>query len=113
MGGQQFGTGALHVSTARMNDVLAFDAERGIVTAEAGIRWPALIDYLLEQQTAPRWSIMQKQTGADQLSIGGSISTNIHGRGLTLRPLVQDIEAFRLVTAAGEELTLSHAARAI
>lgn len=107
MGGQQFGTGTLHVSTARLDDVLAFDAERGIVTVEAGIRWPALIDYLLTKESAPRWSIVQKQTGADQLSIGGSISTNIHGRGLTLRPLVQDIEAFRLVTAAGKELTVS------
>lgn len=107
MGGQQFGTGTVHISTARMNDILAFDADRGIVTVEAGIRWPELIDFLVGQRSLPRWSIVQKQTGADGLSIGGSISTNIHGRGLTLRPLVQDIEAFRLVTADGKVRSVS------
>ncbi|MDH4023135.1 MAG: FAD-binding oxidoreductase [Gammaproteobacteria bacterium] len=108
MGGQQFGTGTLHINTAKFSDVIAFDQRRGIVTVEAGIRWPALINYLGSQQSgARRWSIVQKQTGADELSVGGSMSTNIHGRGLTLAPFAQDIEAFRLVTAEGREINVS------
>ena len=32
-----------------------------------------------------QWGIVQKQTGADRLSLGGALAANVHGRGLTLR----------------------------
>ena len=44
---------------------------------------------------------MQKQTGADRLSIGGALAANGHGRGLTYKPIVQDVESFELVDASG------------
>jgi FAD/FMN-containing dehydrogenase len=104
MGGQQFGEDTLLIDTRRMNRVLAFDAERGLVTVEAGTQWPGLIDHLLRAQAgSPRpWGIVQKQTGADRLSIGGAIAANVHGRGLRFPPFVNDLEAFTLVDAAGE-----------
>jgi len=105
MGGQQFAAGALHLDMSGLDRVVALDATRGVVTVEAGIQWPALIDELIRLQAgAPEpWSIVQKQTGADALSLGGALSANVHGRGLTLRPFVQDVEAFRLVQADGRE----------
>lgn len=111
MGGQQFGTDTLHVSMSGMNDVLAFDRENGVVTVEAGIQWPKLIEYLIRTQGNEKasWGIVQKQTGADKLSIGGALSSNIHGRGLALQPVVQDVVAFRLVTADGREIEVSRA----
>jgi FAD/FMN-containing dehydrogenase len=108
MGGQQFGTGTVHISTRKLDDVVGFNEENGVVTVEAGILWPDLIDRLHALQDTPtRWGIVQKQTGADRLSVGGSVSSNIHGRGLTLRPFIQDIIALRLVDAKGEEIQLS------
>jgi len=103
MGGQQFGAGTVLLDTRRLARVLAFDAERGLVEAEAGIQWPALIDHLLAAQRGrPRpWGIVQKQTGADRLTLGGALAANVHGRGLTLRPIVGDVEAFTLVGADG------------
>lgn len=50
---------------------------------------------------------MQKQTGADRLSLGGALAANVHGRGLSFRPIVQDVEAFTLVDARGEALRCS------
>ena len=44
-----------------------------------------------------QWGIYQKQTGADRLSIGGALSCNAHGRGLNLKPIVQQVEAFDLL----------------
>ena len=75
MGGQQFGEGTVHISMKKMNDVLAFDREKGIITIEAGIEWPQLINYLVTKQenTWPQWGIVQKQTGGDHLSVGGSM----------------------------------------
>ena len=47
------------------------------------------------------WSIVQKQTGADRLTLGGALAANIHGRGLTLAPIVSNVESFLLVDADG------------
>jgi len=109
MGGQQFGTGTMHFNMSEMNDVLKFDRENGIVTVEAGIQWPELIEYLIASQkySKKQWGITQKQTGADRLSIGGALSSNIHGRGLLLQPMVQDVESFRIINAEGERINVS------
>jgi FAD/FMN-containing dehydrogenase len=104
MGGQQFGTDTLLLDMRGMKRILAFDPDSGRIEVEAGIQWPDLVSgYLDLQRDAPRaWGIAQKQTGADQLTLGGSLSANVHGRGLTLAPLVQDVESFLLVDAEGE-----------
>jgi FAD/FMN-containing dehydrogenase len=103
MGGQQFGAGAVLVDTRAFNRVHAFDTGAGLVEVDAGIQWPDLVAWLLRAQSgAPRqWSIRQKQTGADRLSIGGSLAANVHGRGLDLPPFVADVEDFTLLGADG------------
>ncbi len=104
MGAQQFGTGALLIDTSRFDRVVAFDATRGLIEVEAGMRWPALHDWLRDAQgrAATAWTFRQKQTGADALSIGGCLSANVHGRGLDLPPFVSEVESFTLVDAQGE-----------
>ena len=99
MGGQQFVTGGTLLDTRPMKRVLRFDRERGLVEVEAGIQWRDLVDFLIVSQDgpAPQWGMGQKQTGADRFSIGGSVSSNCHGRGLTMPPIVSDVEAIRLV----------------
>ena len=109
MGGQQFCAGGRLLDTRGMAQVLSFDREAGTIEVEAGIQWPALIDYLstLQGDSEPQWGIAQKQTGADRLSIGGAIAANVHGRGLAMRPLINNIESFVLVDAGGEAHTCS------
>lgn len=105
MGGQQFCEDGLLIDTRALDRVLDFDEERGVIEVEAGIQWPALLAYLNETQQGARsaWSIAQKQTGADRLSIGGAIAANVHGRGLSMQPLVSDIEELTLVGPDREE----------
>jgi FAD/FMN-containing dehydrogenase len=104
MGGQQFGEDTLLVDTRALQRVIGFDADRGRVEVECGIQWPELIAELRRRQADRRrqWGIVQKQTGADRLTIGGAVAANIHGRGLTLKPFVGDLESFTLVDATGE-----------
>jgi FAD/FMN-containing dehydrogenase len=104
MGGQQFISGGIQLDLSEFKKVIGLDSERGIVTAQAGIFWPALIDWLLANQPEGigGWGIRQKQTGGDEMSIGGGMGTNIHGRGLDMKPLVDDIESFELIQADGE-----------
>jgi FAD/FMN-containing dehydrogenase len=109
MGGQQFAAGAVLLDMRPMNRIVALDTERGIVDAEAGIQWPELIRGLIaiqHEQDQP-WSIIQKQTGADRLTLGGALASNIHGRGLTLRPIIADVESFTLMDGDGRLRTCS------
>ncbi len=103
MGGQQFRSGGTLIDMRSMNRILSVDRERGIVHAEAGILWSDLVPGLrvMQDGDGPIWSIVQKQTGADRLSLGGAIAANGHGRGLQFRPIVQDIESFSMVDSDG------------
>lgn len=103
MGGQQFARDAWLLDTRAMNRVLGFDRERGIIHAQAGITWPDLMRHyvIAQRHGASAWGIRQKQTGADRLTLGGAVAANIHGRGLTYKPFVDDIEAIEVVLADG------------
>lgn len=103
MGGQQFGADSLLIDMRPMRQVLDFDPVAGTVECGAGIEWPELIDgYLSRQADGSGWGIAQKQTGVDQLTVGGSVSVNCHGRGLAMRPLIENIESLTLVDPEGE-----------
>lgn len=109
MGGQQFVTDGVLLDTRGLDAVLAFDRATGHIEVGAGMQWPALIEYLNASQTDSEgpWGIVQKQTGADRLCLGGALAANVHGRGLRYPPIVGDVEAFTLVNAAGHVLRCS------
>jgi FAD/FMN-containing dehydrogenase len=106
MGGQQFLQDGVLIDTCGLDRVMGFDRERGLIAVEGGIQWPALSAYLEHAQSeasrgAPTWGIVQKQTGADDFSLAGSLSCNGHGRGLRLGPIVDQVEAFDLMDHQG------------
>ncbi len=109
MGGQQFGAGTILLDMRDLTRVLRFDPDHGQVEVQAGIQWPELVDFLLREQRGRRtqWGIIQKQTGADRLSIGGAMAANVHGRGLQLKPFIADVESFVLVGPDGLSRTCS------
>ena len=109
MGGQQFGTDTVLLDTTKLNRVLNFDPEEGTIEIQAGIQWPELINHYLAAQDgrSQQWGIAQKQTGADRLSIGGTLAANAHWRVLTMKPIVGDVESFVLVDADGDVRTCS------
>jgi FAD/FMN-containing dehydrogenase len=111
MGGQQFGTDTWLIDMRKMNRVLRLDRERGILEIEAGIEWPELINgYLsLQDGKAKPWGIAQKQTGADRLTIAGTLAANAHGRGLKMKPIISDVESFVLIDSSGVAHTCSRA----
>lgn len=104
MGGQQFGADTILLDTTPLHRLIGFADEQGILEVEAGIQWPELIQASIEAQ--PRrvraWGIAQKQTGADNLTLGGTLAANGHGRGLSMRPIIADVESFLLVDAFGQ-----------
>src|SRR5437762_3183941 len=109
MGGQKFATDSMCIDTRSLDRVISFDQEHGLIEAEAGIQWPKLIRTYLDAQAskAKQWGIAQKQTGADTFTLGGSLSSNVHGRGLAMKPLISDVESFTLVNADGKSIRCS------
>src|SRR5438552_17192912 len=109
MGGQQFATDSICTDSRSLDRVISFDRERGLIEAETGIQWPELIRAYLEAQAdrANQWGIAQKQTGADTFTLGGSLSSNVHGRGLAMKPLISNIESFTLINAEGKSIRCS------
>ena len=109
MGGQQFGTDTDLIDMTSCNNIISLDKQSGIIEVESGTIWPSIIDYCWNaQRDDPKpWSIAQKQTGADALTLGGGLAANVHGRGLTMRPIIQDVESFKLITAEGAEIACS------
>src|ERR1044072_5135732 len=43
----------------------------------------------------------------DTFTLGGSLSSNVHGRGLTMKPLISNIESFTLIAADGKSVRCS------
>src|ERR1035438_3691189 len=109
MGGQQFGTDTILIDIRKLNKPFDLDRERGILTVESGIEWRELIDHYLAIQygDVQPWGIAQKQTGADRLTMAGTMAANAHGRGLKMKPFISNVESFVLVDAAGAARTCS------
>ena len=109
MGGQQFAKDSICIDTRSLDRIISFDRERGLIEAEAGIQWPKLIRTYLDAQagSAKQWGIAQKQTGADTFTLGGSLSSNVHGRGLAMKPLISNVESFTLINAEGKLMCCS------
>lgn len=100
MGGQQFASNQWLLDLRQHASVQGFDSTHGLIAVDAGIQWPALMQACIAQPPAAdgsRWGIRQKQTGADRLTLGGSLAANVHGRGLRLPPIVGDVESFTLI----------------
>lgn len=113
MGGQQFLDGGTLLDMRRLNRVCEYDETRGLLKVEAGISWPDVIRGYLVRPGGLQcpWGIRQKQTGADRLTIGGAVAANIHGRCLTARPFIDDIESLEVATSDGEIVTCSRSVR--
>lgn len=105
MGGQQFLSEELLLDLRGLNRIHAFNSREGTIRVGAGIQWLDLIQGYLKLQS--EWGIRQKQTGADNFTLGGSLSANVHGRGLQMPPFISDVLAFTLVNAEGELIRCS------
>src|SRR4030081_1403495 len=66
MGTQQFATDGVLLDIQKMNKVLAFDTERGLIEMESGMQWPQLLEHLAAARFSGEkpWGVNPKQTGA-------------------------------------------------
>jgi len=108
MGSQAFAAEGVLIDKRKLVRVLALDNDKGLIEVEAGMQWPELLETL---HRTP-WAFHQKQSGVDQVTIGGSLSANMHGSELASAPFVSDIESFKLLTAKGQLVNCSRSENA-
>ena len=109
MGGQQFRTDSCLLDLRGMNKLLHLNEEKSTATFQAGANWQDVFSALEAtfDSTGAGLSFRQKQTGADNLSLGGATAVNAHGRGLNLQAFVSEIESLTVVTPSGVVKTCS------
>ena len=100
MGGQQFVKNGLSLSSIKLKRIGPLKKTPQIVSVQSGVRWPELTKWLRNEQKGhiTELTIIQKQTGADELTLGGALSSNIHGRVLGRKPIVHDVQGFYITT---------------
>ena len=99
--GKSYGDASLApkvLSTLRLNQLLSFDTENGVIECEAG----ALLGDLLKVLVPAGW-FFQVTPGIKEITVGGAIASDVHGKnhpnaGCFSKHLI----SFELMTASGE-----------
>lgn len=102
-GDASLNAGGLVVAMTRLDRVLGFDEERGVVRAEGGVSLGALVRSFL-----PRGWFLPVSPGTRFVTLGGAIAADVHGKNHhvdgSIAHFVEDVE---LVLASGEVVTCS------
>lgn len=96
MGGQTASPGSLHIDMRGMNRVLHFAPAERWIRVQAGIRWCDVQRFLDPHDL----SVKVMQTYAN-LTVGGSLNVNAHGRYVGLGPVILSVRSIAVVLADG------------
>lgn len=99
--GKSYGDAALGpclISTLRLNRVLAFDADLGTITCEAGTLLSDLLKIIV-----PKGWFFQVTPGIKDITVGGAIASDVHGKNHPSAGCFSNhLICFELMTASGE-----------
>lgn len=74
-GNSNLNPGGALIDMTRLNRLIAFDADRGIVSAQAGLSLAELTDFLL-----PRGYFPPVTPGTRYVTLGGAVANDVHGK---------------------------------
>jgi decaprenylphospho-beta-D-ribofuranose 2-oxidase len=90
--------GGLVIETTRMNRIIDIDAERGVVSCEAGVSLEQLMTALL-----PFGWFVPVSPGTRQVTVGGAIAADVHGKNHHVAgSFAGHVPGFDLLTADGQ-----------
>src|SRR5207245_533323 len=93
-------TDGVILSLDRLQGVLEIDAANRIARVQAGTRL-----FALGARLAAAGFAMENLGDINVQSIAGAVSTGTHGTGIAFGNLATQVTAFKILTAAGEEIT--------
>ena len=90
--------GGLVIRTTRMNQIIGIDADRGLVTCEAGVSLEQLMTTML-----PLGWFVPVSPGTRQVTVGGAIAADVHGKNHHVAgSFAAHVPEFDLLTADGQ-----------
>lgn len=109
--GRSYGDAALGnavISTLSLNQIIHFDALKGIVTCEAGVLLADLLPRIL-----PSGWFLEVTPGTQYITLGGAIACDVHGKNHpTAGCFSNTVLSFRLMLASGEVVNCSRSENA-
>ncbi len=89
--------GTRYLDTRCLDRFLSFDADTGVLEAEAGVSLRAILDTLL-----PRGWFLPVTPGTQWVTLGGAVASNVHGKNHHHSGSIEHfVEALEVVTPAG------------
>lgn len=102
LGAHAFIDGAIGLDLRRFQRVLALDPQRKRITVESGITWDKVQEAIHLQGLA-----VQAMQSDNNFTVGGSLSSNAHGRDLHASTVIQSVLGFRIMLANGSVVSVS------
>jgi FAD/FMN-containing dehydrogenase len=91
------------ILSERLNRMLAFDADRGLLTCEAGVSFAEIL-----QTFVPRGYFLPVSPGTKFVTVGGAIAADVHGKNHHVHgSLGNFVESFEIWTGRNEQLRCS------
>ncbi len=106
--GRAYGDAALNENagvmlTEKLNRFLNFDAQSGVLSAEAGVSFASIAEVFI-----PRGWFLPVVPGSKWITLGGAIACDVHGKNHVRDGSIANfIESFELILASGEVLNCS------
>lgn len=91
------------ISTRRLNRLISFDTENGILECEAGITLAEILDFVI-----PKGWFLPVLPGTKYVSVGGAIANDVHGKNHhRAGTFGNHVLSFELLRSTGERLICS------
>lgn len=102
LGGHAFDDGAICLDMKNFQRVVALDAQQKQITVESGITWEKV------QNTINPAGLAVKAMQSDNIfTVGGSLSSNAHGRDVHSPAVIESVLGFRMMLADGSVVSVS------
>ncbi|MCH2188499.1 FAD-binding oxidoreductase [Candidatus Gracilibacteria bacterium] len=102
-GGHTFTQNGLVIDMKNFNEILDYDRDKKTITVQAGITWGEIQSYINKDNLA-----IQVMQSSNIFSVGGSLSSNIHGRDPRYATIADTVDSFRMIDASGQLLDVSY-----
>ena len=102
LGGHAFLDGAVVLDMRRFRRILALDRENKRIKVESGITWDKI-----QEAVNPVGLAVQAMQSDNNFTVGGSLSSNAHGRDLHASTVIESVLGFRMMLADGSVVPVS------
>lgn len=101
-GGHSYYDDAIFLDMKDYNKILNLDVKNKIITVQSGATWEDVQDYINPYNLSIK--VMQS---SNIFTIGGSLSSNIHGRDPNYGPIIETVKSFKLLLENGTIINVS------